>query len=79
MDGDDELHAVGHHERHAIAGLHPPTGQVAGQRVAQALQFVERPVLVAAPDGISISESVRGAFQGFMHQHRFHWKHSSPI
>ncbi len=57
----------------------PRAAEVTGEGVAEAVEVAERPVLVAAPDGGSIPESERGPLEGFVHQDRVHWKHSSLI
>ena len=45
VDGDHELHPVGHHEGDPMAGRHTPAGQMAGEGVAQTLQIAEGPAL----------------------------------
>ena len=44
LDGDDELHPVGHHHGDPIPGRHPLAGQVAGEGVAQVVELAEGPV-----------------------------------
>jgi hypothetical protein len=79
IDHHDELHAIGHHDGHTVTSSDPTGGQVPGKGIAHALEIPERPLFVAAAQGMPIPESVRGPLQGHVHQIRSHWKHSSPF
>ena len=77
VDGDHELHPIGHHEGNPMAGRHTPAGQMVGKGVAQSLQIAEGPRFVPAANGHAIPEAVGRPFQALVHEERGHWKHSS--
>ncbi len=70
VDGDDELHAVGHHQGDPVPGAHPLGGQMTGKGVAETVEVTERPAPVPTPQRVTIAESVSGSPEGVVHQDR---------
>ena len=79
VDHDDELHAVRHHHRHAVARPDAPGCEVLRERVAEAIEIPEGPAVVAGPNGVAIPEPISGMLEPVVHQGRSHRKHSSRL
>jgi hypothetical protein len=77
LNGDDELGAIGGHDRDPVAVAHTPVDEVPSEGVGQAVEFAIRQSGVARPDGVMVAELRRRPLEESVHRSRGHRKHSS--